>query len=228
MILTAPSEPQALKTMLERVMAPEAVAVSSLPEAYGADFLWSVGDGFVGVQRKTFADLMASAGDGRLAREAQQWGELSRAILLVEGKRPATDAEGAILGYQDVGRRWTIGGIRNLIRSCELAGAWLEYAQDLDDTARIVGELVGWSRKPDHKSLSTRPGNAETDGLGRPVVSVANWMLQGLPGIGRDRAEAIIQHFGGLPIAWTCTEKELREVPGIGPKLAKMMAESLA
>lgn len=227
MILCAPTEPKHLIAMVTRAVNGEPVAVSSLPESYGADFLWSNDDGFFGLQRKTWQDLMASAGDGRLSREAFQWGELKRVVLLVEGTRPATDTAGSILDYKDAGRRWTIGGLRNLLRSCELAGAWLEYAQDLDDTAQIVGELVGWSRKPDHKSLSTRPGNTETDGLGRPVVSVENWLLQGLPGIGRDRAEAIIAHFGGVPLAWTVTEKELREVPGIGPKLARMMAQML-
>lgn len=222
MILVAPTEPAALKSMLTRLFDPERVAVSSLPETCGVDVYWTGGGLSLGLQRKAWKDLLASAEDGRLAREAMQWGELFRAILLVEG-RPKTDPSGAIIGYQDKGSRWTLAAMRNLMRSCEAAGAWVEWAQDIEETAAIVGELVSWSRKGSHTSLSTRPGPSK-DGLMR-LPTMENWLLQSFPGIGRERADAILAHFGGLPMGWTVSAKELEGVPGIGPKLAQKMAE---
>jgi ERCC4-type nuclease len=53
-------------------------------------------------------------------------------------------------------------------------------------------------------------------------------ILQGLAGIGPRLATRILEHFQGLPIAWTVTERELTAVRGLGPVRAKRLSESLA
>jgi ERCC4-type nuclease len=53
-------------------------------------------------------------------------------------------------------------------------------------------------------------------------------ILQGVAGIGPRLATRILEHFRGLPIAWTVTERELAAVRGLGPVRAKRLSESLA
>jgi DNA excision repair protein ERCC-4 len=46
-------------------------------------------------------------------------------------------------------------------------------------------------------------------------------VLAALPGVGRDRAERLLNHFGSIQTCLTASVVELQEVPTIGPKIAK-------
>jgi ERCC4-type nuclease len=54
------------------------------------------------------------------------------------------------------------------------------------------------------------------------------WIMQSWPGIGPATADAILKHFGRIPLKWTCTLSELMSVPRLGKKNAHEMYESLA
>ncbi len=47
--------------------------------------------------------------------------------------------------------------------------------------------------------------------------------LQGLPGIGPEHAETILDHFGAMPLRWAVTKEELMEVRGVAEKIAERM-----
>ena len=49
------------------------------------------------------------------------------------------------------------------------------------------------------------------------------YFLQGFPGIGRLKAEALLQYFGSIEKVISAEESELANVGGIGPKLARSM-----
>lgn len=47
------------------------------------------------------------------------------------------------------------------------------------------------------------------------------YVLQGLPNIGKKRAEALLEHFGGVEAVMAASENELAEVDGIGAPIAE-------
>lgn len=51
----------------------------------------------------------------------------------------------------------------------------------------------------------------------------ARYLLQGLPGIGLERADALLAHFGSPGRVLTASEAELEGVPGIGRTTAKQI-----
>ena len=73
-----------------------------------------------------------------------------------------------------------------------------------------------------------RPKEAAKNRWGQPdQAEFAKYFLQGLPGVGPETSEAIYNHFGRLPLAWTCSEQELREVYRIGPVTSKHLMQML-
>ncbi|GAJ12504.1 unnamed protein product [marine sediment metagenome] len=58
--------------------------------------------------------------------------------------------------------------------------------------------------------------------------SLQEYILSGFPGIGPERARAIIECFGILPLRWTVDEKQLSRVEGIGKVTARKLISALA
>lgn len=86
-MLIAPSEPRPLRDIGQ---------TSSVPEKFGVDILFGSRLGSVGVQRKELSDFFASVTDGRLAREYPMMNPLTVSVLLLEGKQRWSD-EGLVL-----------------------------------------------------------------------------------------------------------------------------------
>jgi len=197
---------------------------SSLPEKFGVDFLWRTHEQWFGVQRKEFKDFLASARDGRLAKELQQMrASVVLPMVIVEGE-PRYTLDGRLLdGWGK--QRWTRQSITNLAMSVRHEGAHLLNTPDTLTTAAVVAEYVEWSTG-DHDSLKRRGGVVGSDPWGRVTNhDYAGWVLQGLPGIGPAVASAILKHFGKVPFTWDVTEEELCQVPGIGKVRARQLME---
>lgn len=207
---------------------------STLPERYGADFLWPISvpeesrSGWVGVQRKDTSDLLASTLDGRLGKELSQLRQCEIALLLVEGRVNFTNA-GEMVGQGGTGgfgQAWTQAQWRGVQWSIRNAGVWVDYTVDPSDTADTIRLFERWTLKPDHTSLIRRE---KVEGLwGKPgSEDYARHLLMGLPGVGVELATRIVKRFGGVPWQWTVGEQELQEVEGIGPRKVKAMMEAL-
>jgi ERCC4-type nuclease len=54
------------------------------------------------------------------------------------------------------------------------------------------------------------------------------YVLQGLPGIGPERAERLLTQFGGVEAVMVASRRELQSVPGIGEKTAEAIRWLLA
>ena len=197
--------------------------VSSTTEKYGADVLWwdEVIQGWVGVQRKTVPDLVASVQDGRLAKEMAQLMRVKVASLIVEG-RPRWSTDGWLMRNHV---RWSVAQHRSLLRSIQGRGVFVEQSDDHADTARLIVEIAAWVRKGDHRSLDRRP-KPSGDSWGK--ITDKAWachLLQSVPDIGPVQADAIYEHFGGrIPVGLTVDRKALLDVKGLGPKrVAKIL-----
>jgi ERCC4-type nuclease len=200
----------------------------ALPERYGADVLVVVeGRGKLAIQRKTLPDdLLASLEDGRLARELPLLAQAEYPVLIVEGQ-PKWTADGHLM--QTRASRWTKPQIRNLLRSVwRTHGIAVEQTVDINDTASAVLELEAWFRKDVHRSLLTRPKSMAKDSWGLSSKrDRARYLLQGFEGVGAAKAEAIFDHFGRIPLAWTVSLEQMTEIQGIGPKLAHSLFKTL-
>jgi ERCC4-type nuclease len=179
--------------------------------------------GRVGLQRKTVTDLFASIRDGRLTRSVSAMSALDVAVLVIEGE-VRWSAEGFAEPTGPTGRpvtSWHRDAYRSLLWSVRARGIWVEAVPDVDSTVATVLSLHRWAGKATHDTLDRRPGRRGAD-------PTAVHVLQGLAGIGPRLASRIVEHFQGLPIAWTVTERELASVRGIGPVRARRLSESLA
>jgi len=212
MILVSPTEPEKIKQLGK---------VSPVPEQYGADVLFPTHGQLAGVQRKTFDDLLASLFDGRLGKEVTQMKRLGIAVLVIEG-RPRWTLDGELM---DDNRRFTRNQLRSLLWSVAIGhGVAVEWTDSLDDTVSAIANLRAWAAKKKHLSVARRPGPSGPWGK----ATTRDWalhFLQGFNNIGPELAERIIDHFHGVPLTWTVTEKQLMRVPGIGKKRAKDLYE---
>lgn len=200
---------------------------SSTPEEYGVDALSFIqrDDGYLvswGIQRKAFPqDFFASIRDGRLARELTLMHKLTYRVLVVEGDMEFT-ADGHL--WAAFYSRYTKSQIRNMLRSVWLSGVFIERTSSVQDTANFVVETDSYFRDPVHRSLFSRSKSPALDGWGmRTEQGMAEFMLQGLPGIGVTLACEIVSYFKRIPLRWDCTLDDLKLVPGIGDKKASVL-----
>ena len=216
--LVSPTEPKELKDSLDAI-------VSSICEERGADvlaFSRNTDDKVitVGWQRKTVSDFVASVIDGRLSKEVLLMQQVSFPVLIIEGTMHFNN-DGFL--YRNDGKltKFSKQQLRNLERSCKYAfSVQIEYTSSMKDTVDAIREMMVWLRKDKHDSLRRRPPLQSDWGVPSRTEQEL-FFLQGIPKIGSQLAENIIEHFGSIPLCWNCTEEDLREVNKIGKKKAR-------
>lgn len=194
--------------------------VSSVPEMYGSDFLiHSPVFGLVGVQRKELKDLVASLSDDRLSREVIDMKGLDIGIWLLEGV-PSWSSEGQLMSTR---AGFSLQQFRGLQFSLQSQGFWMLASVSTQDTMNLLSALEKWMQKKSHSTLNRRA--AARGVFGTPDLTEQRiHFLQGLPGVGYDRAKALVQYYQGLPVTLR-TGVKLSDVAGIGSKTAKSMEE---
>lgn len=197
---------------------------SAVPEKHGVDFLFYYRKRPYGVQRKAIPDFLASVTDGRLYRECAQMQSLERAVLVLEG-RVEWDLNGNLL-KKEWGARWTRTQFHSYLLSVRAKGIWVETTADVEGTAEFLKTFEAWVRKERHIALETRPGAQAAWGE-RGHRDFQRHVVMSFDGMGYERAERWIEHFGGTGLEWRVSEEEMREVPGVGPVLAKRLREAL-
>lgn len=214
MLIVSPTEPAALRAI--------ATAVSLRPEKYGADILARWNGSLVGVQRKEFGDLVSSMNDGRLDRQLAALSRLPyRAIILEGGPMWTNGMDGydivtGIPRRQLMGKLWSVG---------LWWGVSVIPTLDLNDTVMWVEGLKGWCQKREHGATS-RPGPRGKWGT-TTRRDRQRHLLQSFDGVGGEIADRILDHFGGVPLAWTVDEAEMMQVKGVGKERVKGMREVL-
>lgn len=192
---------------------------SALPERNGVDAYWVARGKQWGVQRKRFPeDFVASLHDGRLSKELGQMGKLDAAIILIEGYGKWTVTGELVDAPLSRSQLW------GFIMSCFLTrGVLCIQVADESEGIELVKSLYKWSNKEAHRSLLSRPG-PKKDAWG--TRNSKDWqihLMQSFEGIGPGVAEAIIDHFGGVPLEWTVSVNELQQVKGVGAKRAQSL-----
>lgn len=212
MILVSPTEPDKIRNLGE---------TSIIPETYGADVLIITEHASIGVQRKEVKDLVASLRDGRLAKEISMGKRCHQMIMLIEGSWEWS-SQGESMTAQGFHRRSFDG----LCLSLQHHRWWIMHSMNLDDSCEMIPRIARWCSKPRHTSLLTKPRSNALWGTSKNR-DWGTWLLQSFDGVGVEIAESIYDHFGRVPLTWTCDEQDLMAVPRIGPHKARQLIEAL-
>ncbi len=157
-------------------------------------------------ERKTLQDFCLSLADGRLFKQALG--------LLQSEYHPVYVLEGTSRQIKDNGtRREAVQGA--LITLSVFFGLPVLRSFDQEETVRLMRYTAG-------QGVRFAEGGVQRFGY-RPKGKKARqlFVLQGLPGIGKKRAEALLEHFGGIEAVMCADEDELAEVAGIGAPIAE-------
>ena len=169
-------------------------------------------DGALLVERKTLPDFVASIQDGRIFRQALRLAEAEQQAALL--------LEGTSRDLSSCGMRWeAIQGA--LITVALFVGLPILRSRGPAETARTMlyaarqhrtiasGAMVRRGRRPKNKK------------------ALQNHILQGLPGIGPERAKRLLEHFGSVGAVVTAENGALQSVAGIGPRTANRVVWSV-
>jgi len=157
------------------------------------------------VERKTYKDFSVSIIDGRLFMQLIRLANSNwSGILILEG----TTSEIAGIGLT----RETLQGA--LITTSLILGVAVLPSTDSVETARLI---VYAARQLD---LKFRGGVYRHGYRPKGKRKLQLFILQGLPGVGSERAEGLLNVFGSVKSVMMASNKELQEVKGIGKKIA--------
>ena len=160
------------------------------------------------VERKTVSDFAASLIDGRLFQQA--------AALALAPERAVLTLEGRDQEWRDTGvRREALQGA--LITIGVFFGVAVLHADTPEETARLLVYLGRQARRTAQGGLP-RPGYRPKGKRARQL-----FLLQGLPGVGPERAARLLERFGSVQAVVTASFDDLATVDGIGEKTATKM-----
>jgi ERCC4-type nuclease len=176
------------------------VRVEHLPVG---DYL--VDDVFV-FERKTLVDLVASIMDARLFKQACR--------LACDARRSAFILEGTLtqLAPSQM-RREAIQGA--LVTITLMLGLPVLRSRDPHESARLMVYAARQAQAWSTGAIARRVRRPK--GKRRAQLQ----MLQGLPGIGPDRAARLLDEFGSVEAVLTAAREDLLTVDGIGPVTAR-------
>jgi ERCC4-type nuclease len=164
------------------------------------------------VERKTLTDFAASVVSGRLF---SQIGRLASSpqqpVLILEGVGDPAFLSG-------VSRNALQGA---LITTTLFYGIPVLRAKDIEETC----DLAVFCGRQRQRIASGGLQRAGTRPKGRRTRQLH--ILQGIPGIGKKRAESLLSHFGSIAAVCTASIKELERCPGIRESTAKVINEIL-
>jgi ERCC4-type nuclease len=157
------------------------------------------------VERKTLKDFAVSIIDGRLFKQMIRLANSnSKCVLILEGMVSET----AELGMT----REALQGA--LITVSLILGIPVLRSKDPSETAKLIvyiGRQIESMAGGGVQRHGYRPKNKRKRQL---------FILQGLPGIGRERAERLLARFGSVEVAISASSGELQTVDGIGKSIA--------
>jgi ERCC4-type nuclease len=164
------------------------------------------------VERKTAADFAVSLIDGRLFQQT--------AALALAPERAVLALEGCDEDWRDTGvRREALQGA--LITIGVFYGVAVLRSDGPEETARLLVYLARQAQRSAQGGLP-RPGYRPKGKRARQL-----FLLQGLPGVGPERAARLLERFGSVQAVMTASATDLATVAGVGQKTAVKMRRIL-
>jgi ERCC4-type nuclease len=164
------------------------------------------------VERKTLPDFARSVIDARLFKQAAAMAEgARRSVLILEGTGRGRCEDG-------VSREALQGA---LITVSVFYGLAVLRARDAAETARLLVYLGRQARRFARGALP-RPGYRPKGKRARQL-----FLLQGLPGVGPERAARLLERFGSAQALVAASAADLAGVDGIGETTAARICWAL-
>lgn len=195
----------------------------------------------VGIEIKKLLDAVSCMYTGRLADHQIPGMAMAYDVryLVVEGLYQPEPGSGVLQYYKgELGKwgRWVdaSAGKKRLMYSAfeswlttleVQGGCRVKSTPSSAVTAMWLLQQWSWWQREDHASFHTfhtAPGSAE---LVRPGFT--RRVAAELPGVGWEKSKAVIEKFPTVERMVNATEKEWREIDGVGPKIAKAAVEAL-
>ncbi|MDD4735026.1 MAG: ERCC4 domain-containing protein [Kiritimatiellae bacterium] len=163
-------------------------------------------------ERKTLLDFAESIKDGRLFRQAERLSMApEKAAFIIEGK--SND-----LAHSKMSRESMQGA---LISLSLIWGIPVLRSLDAEETARLMiytGNQLQWMAQGGIKRSGYRPKTKHKRQL---------YILQGLPGIGPERAERLIGRFGSVAGIAQASSHDIAALEGFGEKTAQKIYDAV-
>jgi ERCC4-type nuclease len=200
-----------------------------------------------GVEIKKLGDALSCMADGRLVTQLRKMHEdYDYVYFLLEDDIRCDPKTGNLqrrLSKKQASGKWSefwvdaMFGNKQIMQYTTFAqwlmsvqlqgGARLLRSRDRQETAAWIGALYRTFVKPwdEHKSMKQFDTSSKPS-LVKPSVAaeVAHALA---PGVGWERAMAAAKHFGSVRAMLEATEKQWKEVPGIGKEIARRIVESI-
>ncbi len=200
----------------------------------------------IGVQRKTWIDLVMSLDDGRLAGSIPKM-DMAIKVLIIEGEIAFDKSNHMVVrsgrtrahptGWATLRHtRESLAGVAISVRY--IHGLDVFYTDSLFDTAALLVHLGAYFSKHEHTGIVGRRTYVRTgkstggnvwgteDQGARQLTKRINFLM-GL-GIGLKTAQNLLAANGGkIPLAWTLSKSELLSVPLIGEATADSLIKML-
>jgi len=171
------------------------------------------------IERKTPSDLLASIGDNRLFLQAQKMRERSKwAYLVITGWLTPTHDNKTFVNNRLTGWNWD--SVQGALLSVQEAGVNIAYCAD----DHQYPETVQWLAKRQRGAKVLAPAEHSTR-----VMSPAERVLTGLPGIGLERAQDLLENHlsAAHALAWLTWTDTFGEVAGIGNGIKTQVRRAL-
>ncbi len=160
------------------------------------------------IERKTTADLLGSIADGRLFQQAHKMRERSQwSYLVVTGYLQPTHDGKTFVGGKPTG--WDWNAVQGALLDVQETGVQIVYCEHDNSYEATVQRLAKRSRAGRVLMNTARPSR---------VMTAAETILTSLPGIGLERAQAILEEFEtpAQALAWITWPDTVVEIAGIG------------
>lgn len=166
----------------------------------------------LGVERKAAVDFIGSIMDRRLFLQAP--------LMKQAYKRPFIIVEGNLFNTRSAIEPAALMGALSYLSVME--GISVLHTHDPEQTAMLMATMHRHATEGLGYEIALRGGKPKDRGL------QAQYLIEGLPGIGPKVAKQLLSHFGCASDILAATAEDLRKVPGIGPKTVLVITEVLA
>jgi Fanconi anemia group M protein len=169
-----------------------------------------IGHGIV-VERKKAKDFVDSIKDRRLFEQVAKCKlDFQRVIIILEGD------------ISKVRTEMTPEAIRGALSWLQvIEGVSLTPTANAADTALMLGTMARHAQEGLGYDIALRAAKP------KPSRHMAEFILEGLPGVGPTNARKILDHFGSVRAAFNAMPTELTKAPGIGAKTAARIHEAV-
>jgi len=160
-------------------------------------------------ERKTTNDFVSSLTDGRLFEQLSNMkSNFQNPLLIIEGNE---------LYSGNVNPKAIRGALAAIAIDFSVP---IIFTKSGFDTAEMLVAIAAREQFGSEKELKVRFGKKP-----RTTKKMQKFLISSLPDIDSVRAENLLKHFKCPEFVFTASEKELKQVPGIGRELAKRIRE---